>query len=86
MIMPTKIRPANSIKVSNIAAVIKRKYFRMYTPYRITPNEEYYLVNGEKVSVSQFNILYPEISLLPIRNKGGNSDRTKNWLHDQKSF
>ena len=84
--MPTKIRPVNAIKVSNVCAALERKRFRLNTPSRITPEGEFYLLDGVEVPVQEFNKMFPEISLVPVAKKGGNSDRTKNWMHDAKSY
>lgn len=83
--MPTKLRPLNAIKIGNATQHVKNLLIRRYTPYRITPEGEYYLLDGELIPVKDFNKMYP-LDLLPIQRKGCNSDRTKNWIHGQQSF
>lgn len=79
-------RQKSAIKVSNISQVVNNQLTRAYTPFTI--NEEgkgFYVVGEVLIPEEEFNNLHP-VQLLPLHNKGNNSDRTKNWLHGGKSY
>ena len=79
-------RQKTAIKVGNISQVVNNQLKRTYTPY--TVNEEgkgFYVVGEVLIPEEEFNRLHP-VQLLPLQNKGTNSDRTKNGLHGGKSY
>lgn len=56
---------------------------------KISPTENYYLVNGEKKTPEEVDLLYP-IDCIPqptnTRYKGENSNKSVNWMVDKKSY
>lgn len=77
----------NALKVTNISNVLASEKKRNDTPFVFNPNgESYYLHEGKEINESQFNRLYPVEKLIKTAYKGENSDKTKNWMHDGKSY
>jgi hypothetical protein len=75
-----------SILVGNIQRVIENKINRQSYLFTYQPNgNNYYLVNGEKVSIEKFNELFP-IEFKPYSSNTENPDKTKNWIQDKKSY
>lgn len=75
-----------SILVGNIRQVLNNRNKRLKYTFTYLPNgENYYMVDGKKVSVKEFNEMFP-IEFKPLMQKGANYDRTKNWLHGDKSY
>lgn len=72
--------------VSNLQEVIKNKNERNKYTFTYEPNGLcYYTVNGKKINPIDFDKMYP-IVLKKSLKKGQNSDRTKNWINDMKSY
>lgn len=79
-------RQKTAIKVGNISQVVTNQAIRSYTPFTINEEGEgFYRVGEELIPEHEFNRLHP-VQLLPLHRKGNNQDRTKNWLHDEKSY
>ena len=77
----------NALKVTNISNVLESEQRRNNVPFVFNPNgESYYIHEREEINESQFNRLYPLEKLIKTAYKGENSDRTKNWMQDQKSY
>ena len=75
-----------AIKVDNIGEYVRNSRERANYTFRIEPTgKTCFLVNGETVSPQQFDQLFP-VQLKPKLPKGGNIDRTKNWMHNEKSY
>lgn len=76
----------SAIKVSNIQSYVENKRIRDTTPFVITPDgESYYLHESRKVNPNTFEKLF-HLDLKPLALKGDNSDRTKSWIHGEKSY
>lgn len=76
----------NAIKVANIGQVVRNKSIRRSTVFVFSPNMSgHYLYDNKAIPVNKFNELFP-IQLKPIAFKGKNYDRTKNWIHGDKSY
>ena len=72
--------------VGNVKEVLENKLIRSKYTFTYECNGDgYYTVDGEKITIEEFNILFP-IELKPPAPKGENYDRTKNWLHGNKSY
>lgn len=72
--------------VGNITEVLKMRNERCKHTFTCQPNKEhYYTVYGKKVSVQEFNQMFP-VDFKPIEEKGSNPDRTKSWMHGSKSY
>ena len=55
--------------------------------FKILKGKGFYIINGKPVPKVEFESLYPID--LPLQNKpfkGENSDRTKSWMSDKKSY
>lgn len=77
----------NSLRVTNISKALESERLRSNTPFVFIPySESYYLHEGKEISENQFNILYPIERLQKTSYKGENSDRSKNWINDVKSY
>lgn len=50
-------------KTKNIANHLDSIYQRMWAQFVITPTENYYLLNGQKVTQSEMDCLYPIVAL-----------------------
>lgn len=70
---------------ANVCEVMKMKQERAKFTFRITPEGTGYLVDGKLISEKEFDAMYPT-QLKPSMKKGRNSDRTKNWMFDEKSY
>ena len=81
-----KNKTRSAIKVGNISQVVNNQTKRAYTPFVIDEQGQgFYRVGELLIPEAEFNRLHP-VQLLPIHRKGNNQDRTKNWLHDEKSY
>lgn len=84
--MPYKQKSAPAVKYGNIQEVVKNKLKRRQFLFRFNPDGSCYYELGEyRISVEDFERKYP-IEILPLCKKGENSDRTKNWLYNKKSY
>ena len=84
--MPRKPRENPINNISNLAKMMENKIKR--NSYIFTYNcdgTNYYKVDGEEVSVKDFEERFP-INLVFRADKGENSDKTKNWMQDKKSY
>lgn len=75
----------------NVAEYVNNKTIRDNLPFTILPSgESYYTFNGEKISPDRLEkllpITVPIVNIDMKRYKGENSDRTKNWFYDKKSY
>jgi hypothetical protein len=74
-----------------ISDYVSNKEIRKNLPYRYhgIMGMGYYFINGAPISDEEIEILYP-IDKKFLKNgeifKGKNSDRTKNWMHGDKSY
>lgn len=58
---------------------------RRNTPFVITPEKSFYLINGKEVSEDEFNATYPvplKVKVESEFSKGNNPDKTRAWLQD----
>jgi hypothetical protein len=84
--MPYKQKSALPVKYGNIQEVMENKLKRCKFSFRYNPDGTCYYEMGEyRLSVEEFENKYP-IEILPLFRKGENSDRTKNWLYNKKSY
>ena len=84
--MPYKQKNVPIVKYGNIQEVLKNKYERNKYLFSYNPNGNCYYELGEyKLTVEQFESKYP-IEIMPLFIKGENSDKTKNWLYNKKSY
>lgn len=80
-------RAKNALKVTNITNVLQSESLRANTPFVFIPGaESYYLHEGKEVEQRQFEKDYPLAKFIKTAYKGENSDRTKNWINDEKSY
>lgn len=71
---------------TNIQEIVKNKALRNLYIFTYKPDgKNYYTVNSKKISVDQFNEMFP-IQLTKHNPKGNNYDKTKNWMHGEKSY
>ena len=72
--------------VGNVKEVMANKLARSKYTFTYKSNEDcYYTVDKKKLTIEEFNTLFP-IEFKPPAPKGENYDRTKNWLHGDKSY
>lgn len=84
--MAYRLKSKPIVKYGNIQEVIKNKYRRSLFLFRYNPDGTcYYELGGIRLTIEQFEERYP-IELIPFFNKGENSDRTKNWIYNKKSY
>ncbi len=56
---------------------------------KISPTENYYIVNGEKKTPAEMDAMFPineKIQPSNVRYKGENSNKSVNWMVDKKSY
>lgn len=72
---------------SNIQEVIKNKGTRNQTPFYINGNtgEQYYLLNGMKVSEKVFFDMFP-VDIIVDNGKGDNPERRNLYIKNKKSY
>lgn len=70
----------------NIQEYIDRCNFRRNAPLKCDKGECTIFDGNKWLPINEFNSLYPEAMLLHKNIKGGNPDRTKNWLKSEKSY
>jgi hypothetical protein len=84
--MPYKLRSAPLVKYGNIQEVMQNKLKRNKYLFRYNPDGSHYYELGEyQLSVEDFESKYP-IEIMPLYRKGENSDKTKNWMYNKKSY
>jgi hypothetical protein len=86
LIMPYKQKTTPVVKYGNIQEVMRNKLKRSYFSFRYNPDGTcYYQLGDHKFTIEDFEKRYP-IELMPSFKKGENSDRTKNWMYNKKSY
>lgn len=83
--MPTKIRPKNALLKTGIAEYLNNKRARESATFCYREYGSYYYLNGLIIMPDELERRYP-LDLVPKLPKGGNVDRTKNYLHNAKSY
>lgn len=84
--MSYKQRGLPPVKYGNIQEVLKNKNQRNKYLFRFNPDGTCYYELGEyKLTAEEFESKYP-IEIMPLFRKGENSDKTKNWLYNKKSY
>lgn len=82
----SKRKLAGILLVGNLKQVMENRIKRGKYIFTYESNgTNYYTVDGKKISVKEFNAMFPVDFKPPIR-KGKNSDPTKNWMHGEKSY
>jgi len=75
-----------AIKVDNIGEYVINSRERANYTFRILPTgENVFVKKREVLTAEQLDEKFP-VNLNPILPKGGNIDRTKNWIHGKKSY
>jgi hypothetical protein len=70
----------------NIAEVMKNKDIRYSYRYLYKHNGEGFYIKGKKcIPEAEFEKMYP-IEIKSPPPKGSNPDKSKNWIHDAKSY
>ena len=76
-----------TIKVSHIAETIAREAVRNSFNFVFKhTGESFFEKDGEVISVSDFEKMYPVIKLQPVSFKGANPDLKKNFVNGIKSY
>lgn len=79
-------RKKRFLLVGNVKQVLENRNQKLKHTFTYLPNgDSYYLVDGKKVGVKEFNEMFP-VDFKPPITKGANYDRTKNWVHGDKSY
>jgi len=84
--MPRRKKENPIDAISNLHEVIKNKNERNKYSFTFEPNGLcYYTIGDRKINVIDFEKMFP-IDFKRNFRKGENSDRTKNWINDVKSY
>lgn len=84
--MPKRKLENPIMAITNLQEVIKNKQERNKYMFTYEPNGLcYYTVNGKKINPIDFDKMFP-IEFKRSLKKGENSDRTKNWIYNKKSY
>lgn len=76
----------SAIIVGNIQEYVSNKRVIENTPFHIAPTgESYYTFAGERIAKNEFEKKFP-LLLTPVTAKAENSDKSNNWLRDEKSY
>lgn len=76
----------NAIIAGNISQVIRNKTIRANTSSFInSEGKGFHVLNDEVIPDKEFFEMYP-VELLPVRSKGENPDRTKEYFYNKKSY
>ena len=76
----------NNLLVGNLKEIIDSKNKRNNYTFTYNSNgNNYYTVDNKKLSIEEFNEMFP-IEFKPQNKKGRNSDKTKSWMHGEKSY
>jgi hypothetical protein len=74
----------------HIATYLANKEKQESTPFKIIGGTGYYIVDGKPIHKDEYESQYPIEPIItlddPKRWKGENKDKTKNWMHDKKSY
>lgn len=83
--MSGDLKKDNAISVSNIQEYCRNLLIRKSALFSITSTGNFYTYEGRVYSEKEFEDLY-HLNLKPLATKGKNYDRTKSWLHGDKSY
>jgi hypothetical protein len=74
-----------AVKICNVSEIVRNRSIIARTPYHFENGQGFYLHKGKQIEESDFLKMFPTTGK-PFAIKGKNYDRTKNWMHDEKSF